>query len=220
MRWFSAKEAAAVKPRAPLTRLALAPKLGAVLRGRPMRPGPACAALVLLLVAAAPSPAPGGSRILSCRDGTLGALTVGRRALGECDTDGAIDGRCTFSFPDFSRRPCLPLVDCPGPALVSLPVGRRTGAPLRVGPLRLRCDPAAQRETPCGPERRCDATREMCVERGPVGPAVLYDCPPVPAGCEADRRCGCAGDVLCRPPFDTCRDAGPNTVFCECVRCQ
>ncbi len=177
----------------------------------------ACLAFLLW----ASSSASAGRRTLSCRDGTSGAIVIGERTLGECDTDGEVDGRCTFSFPDVSRRPCVPLVDCPGPALVSLPVGERRGIPIKAGPFTLRCVPAEpQQTTVCGPELICSTATEICVERGPVGPAVIYSCEPVPLGCESDRSCACAAASLCQPPFDTCGDVGPNTIFCDCPMCQ
>ncbi len=75
-------------------------------------------------------------------------------------------------------------------------------------------------QTPCGPQLSCDSTSEVCVTHGPVGPAVLYACEPVPSGCESDRSCACAGASLCRAPFDTCQDEAPNAIFCDCVGCQ
>ncbi len=132
-------------------------------QGETMRAMISCAVLASILSASLPAIA--GQRALSCRDGTLKTIAIRNHTVGECDTDAAADGWCTFSFPDESRRPCVPLVDCPGPAVV------RT-------------------------------------------------CEPVPAGCESDRTCACAGASLCPPPFDTCRDLGRNTMSCDCPQCQ
>ena len=80
------------------------------------------------------------------------------------------------------------------------------------------CRPA--NPTPCGPTLICDAATEICVARQPFGPAVVYECRAVPAGCEFDRTCGCAGASLCEPPFDACSDAGANAIDCACPPCQ
>jgi len=179
------------------------------------------AALVLSLTLSAALPALADRRTLSCRDGTPGPVTlVAGRPLFECDADGAVDGRCVFSFPDFSRRPCRPLVDCPGPAFVSLPVGRRLGLPIKAGPFRLRCLPAEPPRPACGPQLHCDPSTDMCVSRQPVGPAIIYECKPVPSGCESNRTCACAGATLCQPPFDTCQDVARNEITCHCIECQ
>jgi hypothetical protein len=74
--------------------------------------------------------------------------------------------------------------------------------------------------TPCGPSLRCDREREICVAKEPIGPAIVYACKPVPAGCADDRGCGCAGKSLCEAPFDTCRELGENALSCECIECQ
>jgi hypothetical protein len=80
------------------------------------------------------------------------------------------------------------------------------------------CDLASR--TPCGPGLTCDGAAEICVSREPVGPAIIYECRPVPAGCELDRTCACAGTKLCQPPFDLCSDAGSNAIDCVCPLCQ
>jgi hypothetical protein len=63
---------------------------------------------------------------------------------------------------------------------------------------------------------------EMCVVREPVGPARIESCEPVPAGCESDRTCACAGASLCNPPFDVCTDLPVlgGAIVCECPMCQ
>jgi hypothetical protein len=80
------------------------------------------------------------------------------------------------------------------------------------------CEPAAP--MPCGPALICDGASEICVAREPVGPAIVYECKPVPAGCELDRSCTCAAPSLCRPPFDVCTDVGANAIDCGCPLCQ
>jgi len=80
------------------------------------------------------------------------------------------------------------------------------------------CEPATP--TPCGPTLVCDGATEMCVSRQPIGPAIVYECRPVPFGCEIDRTCACAGTSLCQPPFDVCTDAGTNAIDCGCPLCQ
>jgi hypothetical protein len=81
------------------------------------------------------------------------------------------------------------------------------------------CSPCRP-STPCGPGLVCNGERELCVSRYPVGPAIVYACEPVPGGCEADRRCTCAGPTLCTGAFGTCHDVGPNAIACECPLCQ
>jgi hypothetical protein len=73
--------------------------------------------------------------------------------------------------------------------------------------------------TPCG-QTTCDATTEICVASFPHGPAIDYQCQPIPAGCEGDRSCRCAAATLCVAPFNLCTDAGPNQISCECPVCQ
>lgn len=87
---------------------------------------------------------------------------------------------------------------------------------LRAVPFPLRVVP----RTPCGPELTCDPATEVCVARTPVGPAIVYSCEPVPAGCEGDRSCGCAGAALCSEPFDACTETAKNTLECACPECQ
>jgi hypothetical protein len=111
-----------------------------------------------------------------------------------CSLDRCVDRRCTHDC--LCVAPGNVVTCCPGPALV------------------------CPRPTPCGPDLSCDSASEMCVSRGPVGPSVVYACDAVPAGCETDRTCACAGASLCQPPFDSCRDAAKNEIFCECLQCQ
>jgi hypothetical protein len=79
---------------------------------------------------------------------------------------------------------------------------------------------SCEARTPCGPELSCDREREICVAKQPIGPAVVYACEAVPAGCEADRGCGCAGSALCTGLFDACSEIGENAISCECLECQ
>ena len=77
--------------------------------------------------------------------------------------------------------------------------------------------------TPCPPtpDLECDSATEICVVKTPVGPAETSSCEPVPAGCEEERTCGCAGVELCTGSFDTCSPGeGENTIVCECPQCQ
>jgi hypothetical protein len=73
--------------------------------------------------------------------------------------------------------------------------------------------------TPCGGNSTCDPFTDVCVATSPIGPAIQYSCEPIPAGCEQDRSCSCAGVSLCSPPYDTCTDQGPNSISCECLQC-
>ncbi len=76
-------------------------------------------------------------------------------------------------------------------------------------------------ETFCGASNLgCDPDSQICVGRTPVGPAIVYSCEPVPAGCEEDRSCACAGGALCQGAFYACTEAGENQLECECPQCQ
>ena len=82
---------------------------------------------------------------LTCQDGTAGPVRLpSGPTVGACDDDATVDGTCTFRFPDFTRRACRPLVDCPGPTLVLMPVGHRRGIPIKAGRFVLTCVPAEQ----------------------------------------------------------------------------
>lgn len=75
--------------------------------------------------------------------------------------------------------------------------------------------------TPCGPDgATCDTATEVCVARLPSGPSIAYVCEPVPAGCEADRTCGCMAPEFCTGAFNICNEDGPNQIICECPACQ
>lgn len=75
--------------------------------------------------------------------------------------------------------------------------------------------------TACGPLLACDRETELCLSRQPIGPAIVYECVPVPSGCESDRSCACAGAALCTGAFAVCRDdLGDNRIDCECPLCQ
>ncbi len=70
--------------------------------------------------------------------------------------------------------------------------------------------------TECGPERTCDAKREVCVHKGEFGHQEFYGCQLVPPGCEDDRSCACMGSTVCKAPFERCHDsAAANAVACE-----
>lgn len=80
--------------------------------------------------------------------------------------------------------------------------------------------PSAQK-TACGPNGlSCDARTELCVQREPVGPAIVYECKPIPQGCQERRDCACVGAGVCTGGFNVCSDIGPNTVDCMCPMCQ
>ena len=145
------------------------------------------------------------------RPGETGPLRLRRWA---CDVDGQVNGECTFG------RRCRQCFGCPGIRIrcrvtVPVPVGEQR----QEGPLTLACSPSST-PSPCGPALSCDTATEVCVAREPVGPAIIYACDPVPAGCESDRSCRCAGASLCQGAFGTCADAGPNSITCECPLCQ
>jgi len=126
--------------------------------------------------------------------------------------------------PDYGR-PCSQDADCVAETRCKIvSSAERCVARGGIVGTRASCCPecAPSPQTPCGPELRCDATSELCMIRGPVGPGVIHTCEPIPAGCESDRTCGCAATSLCQAPFDTCHDVeGPgDAIFCECLMCQ
>ena len=76
-------------------------------------------------------------------------------------------------------------------------------------------------KTTCGPNGVvCDALTEVCVQREPVGPAIVYECKPIPVGCQERRDCACAGASLCTGGFNVCTDVAANTIDCMCPLCQ
>ena len=162
---------------------------------------------------------------LTCVDGLLtrrlpspGEHLPPRLRRWLCDVDGEVNGVCTFG------RRCRPS-RLLAQGFVSPGVRCRVTTPVPVGeqrqegPVTLACT-ASSTPTPCGPALSCDTASEVCVAREPVGPAIIYACAPVPAGCESDRSCRCAGASLCQGAFGTCVDAGPNSITCECLLCQ
>src|SRR5438309_140555 len=129
-----------------------------------------------------------------------------RRRRWLCDVDGQGNGVCTFG------RRCRPsrllaqgFESGSFRCRVTVPVA--IGEQRQQGPVTLVC--AANRPpTPCGPTLSCDTASEVCVAREHGGPAVDYACEPVPAGCESDRSCSCAGASLCQGVSGACRDEG------------
>lgn len=98
--------------------------------------------------------------------------------------------------------------------------GADRGVELHASQFFLRADGASARIS-CGPFLSCDRETEVCRSRQPIGPAIVYDCVPVPSGCEADRSCACAGAALCTGAFAVCRDdLGDDRIDCECPQCQ
>lgn len=73
--------------------------------------------------------------------------------------------------------------------------------------------------TACGPTLKCLTATEICVVMAEeLG--WTYSCKPVPAGCETDRTCACAGKTLCTGAFNLCvSGSSNNTITCECPAC-
>jgi hypothetical protein len=71
----------------------------------------------------------------------------------------------------------------------------------------------------CGPTLRCKDT-ELCVGKAPVGPATVYSCVAIPAGCGATANCACAAAAACTTPFLTCGDVKADEILCVCDGCQ
>lgn len=80
--------------------------------------------------------------------------------------------------------------------------------------------PVGSTACPEGADLACDAPTEVCVISTPRGPAAVASCEPVPAGCETDRSCRCAGPTLCQSPYDSCSETADNTLTCSCLNCQ
>jgi hypothetical protein len=159
---------------------------------------------------------------LTCVDGLLTRITprpgerVRFRRRWLCDVDGQVNGVCTFG------RRCLV---CPECRIEAMPIRCRVKVPVPVGQQQpepgvvLACL-SSSTPTPCGPELSCDTATQVCVADEPVGPAIVYACEPVPAGCERDRSCRCVGASLCQPPFTACQDRGRDSITCVCRLCQ
>lgn len=80
--------------------------------------------------------------------------------------------------------------------------------------------PDAAIETACGeePVTYCERASEICVE-SELGAGIIYECVPLPAGCDAERTCAACADA-CEEPADTCADTGrDNTLSCACIEC-
>jgi hypothetical protein len=110
----------------------------------------------------------------------------------------------------------------PGSTAIDIPISIHGGMLFdTVIEVRAVAFPERAASTPCGPSGlACDTDTEVCVARTPIGPATVYACEPVPAGCEQDRGCGCAGAVLCEGAFGVCSELGENQIQCECPQCQ
>ena len=153
---------------------------------------------------------------LTCVDGVLARVTprprerVRLRRRWFCDVDRQVNGVCTFGRR--CRQGLCPSICFHCGVTVPVPVGKER----RVGRLTLACS-ASGTPTPCGPELTCDSASQICVRREHGGPGVFYVCEPVPAGCEADRSCRCAGASLCQGL--PCQDEGPNAIACVCPAC-
>lgn len=80
--------------------------------------------------------------------------------------------------------------------------------------------PDAAAETACGeePVTYCERASEICVERE-LGAGIIYDCVPLPDGCDQTRDCA-ACSAACEEPADTCADTDlDNTLSCACIEC-
>jgi hypothetical protein len=117
-----------------------------------------------------------------------------------------------------------PLCGCAnGPTVADDGTTAAGGLPARVQCLNDTCqttfDSVAE-TTPCGTAAECDTASEVCVAREPVGPAIVYECRPLPGGCQDNRSCACTANALCDATFSACSDRGPNTISCMCLQCQ
>ena len=179
-----------------------------------------------------------------CVSRALKALVAGSRIPAECrgtlkrcaarSTCGRETGTVVCEIPVGQGRcrvglgfceeplftPCSSDADCVTSRCAIVPSTARCTARGGMVASRRSCCPFCAPTTPCGPGLHCDGAGEVCVSRYPVGPAIVYACEPVPNGCEIDRSCACAGPALCQGAFDTCHDAGPNAIACECPQCQ
>ena len=80
--------------------------------------------------------------------------------------------------------------------------------------------PDASLMTACGedPVVYCERASELCVERE-LGAGIIYDCVPLPDGCDAERTCAACSEA-CAEPADTCADTErDNTLSCACIEC-
>jgi hypothetical protein len=152
------------------------------------------------------------SRQINC----CGSLLMTGLNAGALASFQTAAGTCALQFPACGCAPWATTADdgsTTSPASVEPPAIECVGGTCRTTFLR--------GSTACGPSLSCDAATEICVARQPVGPSVQWSCQPVPAGCEAQRTCACAGSTLCTGTFGTCVDVpGPNEIDCNCPMCQ
>jgi hypothetical protein len=80
--------------------------------------------------------------------------------------------------------------------------------------------PDAGAETACGPGEEimyCDRASEICVQRE-TGPGFIYECAPLPDGCDVDRDCASCADV-CDEVKECLESEADNTIVCSCLEC-
>lgn len=80
--------------------------------------------------------------------------------------------------------------------------------------------PDAAVSTVCGNGEEimyCERATEICVQRE-TGPGYIYECAPLPAGCDATRDCASCSDV-CGNPDDCVDNDTDNTLTCACPAC-
>jgi hypothetical protein len=138
-----------------------------------------------------------------------GTCAVG---LGFCTYDGVV----RYSMPCSTPAECV----IGGRCGISSSAERCAARGGTAVPRSSCCRPCEPTETSCI-QLGC-RTGEMCVIREPVGPTSIQTCEPIPAGCAADRTCGCTAASLCLPPFDECADLRVlgDAIICRCALCQ
>lgn len=80
--------------------------------------------------------------------------------------------------------------------------------------------PDAGAATACGPGEEimyCDRATEICVQQE-TGPGFIYQCTPLPDGCDATRDCAsCA--AVCGDPGNCVDSDSDNNLTCACPEC-
>ena len=78
----------------------------------------------------------------------------------------------------------------------------------------------------CVPAEYCDVIPDcsfcpqgrLCVKNLDLGPT-QPTCEPIPPGCSDDPDCACAGDLVCKDPYNFCSEQQGPVIHCECPVC-
>lgn len=131
-----------------------------------------------------------------------------------CDALGVDAAVCRLGRCIAERLPCEPTqVMCPMPS-PDCPKGQVPG--VGEGCWTGQCVPAEI----CDVVPDCDICPDgwMCVTKVAFGPQGIT-CEPIPADCDGEPSCECAGEAVCVDGFTFCSDPGGDELNCECINC-